>query len=189
MANANAPLGAVPYGHLAGGVIRASSGYTIASAYATSIYQGDWVKLAADGTIQRAAAGDTVLGVFEGCNYQDATGKNFFRKYWPASTAVLAGTVITANVYDDPFILWEMQHNGTPAGTADVGLLYDIAATAGTALEGDSAEVINTSTGATSGHVFQQIGFSRKPDNDPTLQYARGVFRVVLHQMTSSAGV
>jgi hypothetical protein len=46
----------------------------VASAYATVLYRGDPVKLASTGTIQAAAAGDRVIGVFDGAEqYWDGT--------------------------------------------------------------------------------------------------------------------
>ncbi len=50
--------------------------YRIASGYATSIFQGDLVLVATDGTITRAPAGGTalILGVFNGCSYVDPNG-------------------------------------------------------------------------------------------------------------------
>jgi hypothetical protein len=188
MSNADQPNGAVAYKHLTGGIIRENE-YPIADAYATSIYSGDWVKLGTDGTIQRAAAGDTVLGVFKGVWYQDTTGKNFFRQYWPASTATATGSKIRAVVMDDPNVLWVMQHNGTPSGQTDVGQLYDIVATAGSTLTGQSKEEIDTSTAATSSKVFQQVGYLDTPDNDSSGANAKGIFRVVLHAFNSTSGV
>lgn len=48
--------------------------YPVASAYATVLYRGDPVKLASTGTIQAAAAGDRVIGVFAGAEqYYDGT--------------------------------------------------------------------------------------------------------------------
>jgi hypothetical protein len=46
----------------------------VASAYATVLYRGDPVKIASTGTIQAAAPGDRVIGVFDGAEqYWDGT--------------------------------------------------------------------------------------------------------------------
>src|SRR5688572_610828 len=46
----------------------------VASAYATALYTGDPVKRAADGTLQAAAPGDRVFGIFDGAEqYWDGT--------------------------------------------------------------------------------------------------------------------
>ena len=82
--------------------------YRIASGYSTSIFQGDLVLVATDGTITRAPAGGTalILGVFNGCSYVDSSGDIIFSNYWPASAT---GTDIFANVVDDPSATFEIQ--------------------------------------------------------------------------------
>ena len=66
MANADAAFGFVPVRHMSGYAPRANK-YTIGSGYATSIFNGDMVVLAADGEIEQAAATDTNnVGVFAG---------------------------------------------------------------------------------------------------------------------------
>ena len=56
--------------------------YRIASGYATSIFQGDLVIVATNGTITRAPAGATnlILGVFNGCSYVNASGEITYSK-------------------------------------------------------------------------------------------------------------
>jgi len=57
----------------------------IADNYGTAIYIGDFVKLASTGYIQAASAGDTIYGVFAGCDqYFDGTAIRKGGKY-PAS--------------------------------------------------------------------------------------------------------
>ena len=85
MANADTPRGAWPIRHQTGGTIRASE-HTIASAFGTDIFRGDFVKLVAGGGIEDADAGDRLIGVFQGCDYTNAAGEVIFSKYWPAST-------------------------------------------------------------------------------------------------------
>lgn len=64
----------------------------VASAYATALYKGDPVKKAADGTIQAAAPGDRVYGIFEGAeHYWDGTVMKRGRSL-PANTTY--GTVV-----------------------------------------------------------------------------------------------
>ena len=108
MANADTPRGFWPIRHLSGGTIRANK-YTIASAYATNIFPGDVVKLVAGGGIEAAAAGNRLLGVFQGVKYTAADGSQVYAKYWPASTVA---TDIEATVYDDPNILFGAQSSG-----------------------------------------------------------------------------
>jgi hypothetical protein len=67
--------------------------YTITSTYAASIFSGDPVKLTSDGVIQLASSdgtrtgttdGVTVLGIFAGVQYLDATGKPTISPFWPS---------------------------------------------------------------------------------------------------------
>ena len=83
MANTDAPTGFTPR-YLRGTDpqfnVYAPSGYSVASAYATDLFYGDPVKSSgtadAEGRpgVVRAAAGDTVRGVFVGIEYTDSDG-------------------------------------------------------------------------------------------------------------------
>ena len=121
MANVNGPFGLRPARHLTGGVIRASE-YSIASGYATSIFTGDVVEMTGTGTnVGKAAAQNADnIGVFAGCRYVDAQGKQQFSQYWPASTTA---TDVVAFVYDDPNIVFEAQTDTLAEG--DIGALAD----------------------------------------------------------------
>lgn len=121
MANVNAPKGFVPLRHLLGGVIRANT-HTIASAYGTRVGRGDPVKMHSDGTIVRAAAGEVLLGICKGFKYVDSLGNQVFTDVWVAGTVA---TEIEAYVYDDPFIVFAVQVDGT-LSAGDIGACADI---------------------------------------------------------------
>ena len=108
MANTNNPTGLRPIRHRNGGKI-VQNPYSIASAYATSLFKGDPVELTGTSMqIQRAAADNPDnLGVFAGVEYTNADGKRVYSKYWPASTVA---TYIVAFVWDDPQIIYECQY-------------------------------------------------------------------------------
>lgn len=101
--------------------------YTITSGTAVNIFSGDPVKLTSDGVIALGTSdgsrtgttdGITLLGVFAGCQYNDATGKPVVSPFWPASTSA---TNIVAWVYDDPETLYDVQFaNPGTAGTDSV---------------------------------------------------------------------
>ena len=89
--------------------------YTITSGTAVNIFSGDPVKLTSDGVIALGTSdgsrtgttdGITLLGVFAGCQYNDATGKPVVSPFWPASTSA---TNIVAWVYDEPETLYDVQ--------------------------------------------------------------------------------
>jgi len=101
--------------------------YVVASGYAANIFSGDPVKLTNDGVIELGTSdgtrsgttdGVTLLGIFAGCQYLDASGKPTISPFWPASTT---GTQIVAWVYDDPETLYDVQYaNPGTAGTDSV---------------------------------------------------------------------
>lgn len=160
MANADRPKGFYPLRHLAGGIIRSNGIYTIASTYGTSIFRGDAVKLVAGGTLEAAAAGDVILGVFDGVTYTDSTGAQIFSPYWPSGTTA---TDIVASVYDDPYIAYGIQVDGTIAAT-EVGACADIVAGAGSATTGNSGFELSASTGSSSAQC-KILGLVPDPEN------------------------
>ena len=103
MANVSEKFGLRPYRKLDGTpLVGAQNRYTIASGYATAIYQGDLVQPTTAGNIERHTANtsDAVVGVFNGCFYTDpTTSKPTYKNYYPGS---IAASDITAFVVDDP---------------------------------------------------------------------------------------
>lgn len=143
MANVDAAYGLRPVRNLAGGTISTNT-YTIASGYAANIFAGDPVKLAATGVIQIAPAGDTAaIGVFSGCQYVDATGKQVFSKMWPTGQVA---TEIQAFVYDDPNIIFAVQSDATGVAAADIGAMADWEIVAGDTKVGVSKTNLDAST-------------------------------------------
>ncbi len=134
MSTTSAPYGFRPSFHNSGQM--RPKAYTIASAYAASIFSGDPVKLVAAGTIELGSSdgtrsgttdGITLLGIFAGVEYLDSTGKPTIAPFWTGGTS---GTSIVAWVYDDPETLYDVQYAnpGTPGTTSvqvDVGAQCD----------------------------------------------------------------
>ena len=169
MANTDAPKGAVPIKHLDGSPWNGSlNEYLIASAYNTTIYFGDFVKMTATGKIELAAAGNTILGVFQGVNYRNSSGEVVFSKYWPASTVTFNSEDAKALVVDQPDVIFEMQQDSdtdTPS-QADIGTNADFIAThTGSTLTGLSKEEVDTSTCTTATANLRILRFVPKPDN------------------------
>lgn len=129
MANADAPFGFRPAMNGAGGTPGRLTEYQIASAYATAIGFGDAVKLASDGTIQLATAGDQIIGVFLGVKYTATDGSFVFKKNWVASTASLTGSTNTALVNDDPDAIYEVISDTSTTQTS-VGQFANLVASA-----------------------------------------------------------
>ena len=163
MANLDAPSGAKPLRHNSGGTIRTKE-YKIASGSSTNIFTGDFVKLLSTGSIDVAAAGNRLLGVFAGVKYTASDGTPTFAKYWPASTATLGSADAIAYVYDDPNIVFAIQGDGADAFT-QIGNLADIVATAGSTVTGQSKMELDTSDIGTGTANLRILGLVDDPKN------------------------
>ncbi len=155
MATSATPNGAEPVNTLS-----ASGSYTgkvrhikIASGYGTAIFYGDFVKLVAAGTLEKAAVTTSVVagtvGIFVGCSYTDpSTNQMTFNQQFPASTAA---SDIMAYVVDDPKLVFKMQADEAIAQTG-LGNNVSAVSTAGStsigrsknALDGGSIATTNT---------------------------------------------
>ena len=155
MATSATPMGAEPVDTLS-----ASGSFTgkvrhikIASGYGTAIFYGDFVKLVAAGTLEKAAVTTSVVagtvGIFVGCSYTDpSTSQLTFNQTFPASTAA---DDIMAYVVDDPKLVFQMQGDEAIAQTG-LGNNVSAVSTAGSttigrsknALDGGSIATTNT---------------------------------------------
>jgi len=146
---------AAPYGARPVGTLSASGSFTsktrlidIASGYGTAIFNGDFVKLVADGTVEKdtGTATLTTCGIFLGCQYTDPSTKQLtFNTQWPASTVA---SDAKAFVLDDPNVLIQMQADGTLALTSR-GLNIGVVQTAGSTDIGKSKNAADQSSAAT----------------------------------------
>lgn len=153
MANSDVRYGLRPIKHLVTG---ATSGFTtrryyVPSTDATALYIGDPVDLAGSAdargvpTVTRATAGDTyhITGVVAGVEISDGVNvPNLNIAYRAASTARYI------HVYDDPFLIFTIQDDGSAAlGATEVGLNANIVFThGGSATTGLSGAEIIAST-------------------------------------------
>jgi hypothetical protein len=168
--------------------------YTVASTYAANIFSGDPVKLTdagviqlgtSDGTRDGTTDGISLLGIFAGCQYLDASGKPTISPFWPSGTT---GTEITAWVYDDPETLFDVQYTnpGTPGTTTvqtAVGEECDwtVASPGGSTRTGLSSTQIGVIQ-ATSGQ-FQITGFGYSINDSLTDAYVVATVRINEHQI------
>ena len=150
----SAPYGLKPVNLIGGQVFAGATRQlvitnTTGTGYGTSIFYGDVVKLASDGTLQVDAGTTTAtpVGVFLGCQYTSATtGQLTFSQYYPASLAVKSGSTILAFVADDPDQLFKVVLvTGTTADDATSGLLP---AYLGRTIIGSNAQLVQN-TGST----------------------------------------
>jgi hypothetical protein len=164
--------------------------YTIASTYAANIFSGDPVKLTDNGVIQLGTSdgtrtgtvdGISLLGIFAGCQYLDASGKPTISPFWPSGAT---GTEIVAWVYDDPETLFDVQYTNPSAGTTvqtAVGEECDwtVASPGGSTQTGLSNCQL-TAIQATSGQ-FQITGFAYSIFDSITDAYVQVTVRINEH--------
>jgi len=169
MASSATPSGAEPVGTLS-----ASGSFTgkirhikIASAYDTSVFYGDFVKLVAAGTVEKAAVTTAVVagtvGIFVGCAYTDPnTKQKTFSQYWPADTVA---SDAVAYVVDDPKLVFQMQGDGSIAQTG-LGNNVQAISTAGSTDIGRSRNALDASTIATTNTFpLRIVDFVDGPDS------------------------
>jgi len=191
MANVSEKFGLRPYRKLDGTpLVGAQNRYTIASGYATAIFQGDLVQPTTAGNIERHTANtsDAVVGVFNGCFYTDpTTQKPTYKNYYPGS---VAASDITAFVVDDPDAVFLM--DADEAFTrADLYANYSVTNTTGVTQTGISKVQLDVSaTGTASTFVVQAIDISQDPDNsDTATSNANILVRINNHFYRSGTGI
>jgi hypothetical protein len=188
MSSTSAPFGFRPSYHNSGQM--RPKAYTIASTYAANIFSGDPVKLTDNGVVQLGTSdgtrtgtvdGVSLLGIFAGCQYLDASGKPTISPFWPSGTT---GTEIVAWVYDDPETLFDVQYNNPSPGTTvqtAVGEECDwtVASPGGSTQTGLSNTYL-TAIQATSGQ-FQITGFAYSIFDSITDAYVQVTVRINEH--------
>jgi hypothetical protein len=157
MANPNAPFGFKVHSHGSGGTPGRGNEYTLSTAYATSLFEGDVVKTDGSGNLNIAAAGDAIVGVFRGVEWVASDGSIEFRNKWTGATAEQSGSTIRALVYDDPNTLFEAQSVGSMTA-ADIGQFVNIdTSVAGSAVTGKSGQMTSASGGSESQFVIVDV--------------------------------
>jgi hypothetical protein len=195
MSSTSAPFGFRPSFHNSGQM--RPKAYVIASGYGSNIFSGDPVKLTDNGVIQLGTSdgsrdgttdGIALLGIFGGCQYNDAQGRPVVSPFWPASATA---TNIVAWVYDDPETLFDVQYNnpGTP-GTDTVQTAvgeecdWTVAAPGGSTQTGLSNTRL-TAIQSTSGQ-FQITGFAYNVNDSLTDAYVVATVRINEHHYKAS---
>ena len=150
MATSATPSGAEPVGGLSscGSFTGKVRHLKVTNSYGTSIFYGDFVKLASTGTVEKdtGTTALTPIGVFMGCTYTDPnTSQKTFSQMWTASTTA---TDIMAYVLDDPDVVMRMQGDASLAQTT-LGNNVAVVQTAGSTTIGRSKNAVDSSTAAT----------------------------------------
>ena len=164
MANQDAAFGFRAVRHLSGGTPRTEE-YLIASGLTKVIYTGSPVMAVTGGQITLGTVSAVQhLGVFNGCFYTDpTTSKPTWKAYYPGS---ITASDIVANVYADPQIIYEGQHDGTATVANNNHANHDHVGTGGSTINGQSSAEIDTDTYTTTATgTWTQIQTSKDPDN------------------------
>ena len=191
MANVSEKFGLRPYRKLDGTpLVGAHNRYTIASGYATAIYQGDLVEPLGTGNIQKHGANtsDAVVGVFNGVFYTDpTTQKPTFKNFYPGG---IAASDITAFVIDDPDAVFLVDADAAFT-RADLYKNYSVTNTTGVTATGISKAQLDVSvSGVTATFEIQAIDISQDPDNSDTSNANANVLvRINNHFYRSGTGI
>jgi hypothetical protein len=191
MANQVEKFGLRPYRKLDGTpLVGAQNRYTVASGYATAIFQGDLVIPVTGGNIERYPGNTStaVVGVFNGCFYTDpTTQKPTFKNYYPGG---VAASDITAFVVDDPDAVFLVDADATFA-RADLFQNYSLTAVSGNTKTGNSLQQLDVSvSGTDTTFVVQAIDICQDPDNSSTSgANANILVRINNHFFRSGTGI
>ena len=144
--------------------------------YNTNIFNGSIVALNTSGYLNIVTTnGDNstpfpagTIGVFVGCSFVKAQGQTIYSQYYPANTASVNGSAITAYVIDDDRAVFQVQSAGTvtqAALGANVYLNAVQSTSTGSTTTGNSntAVVAGSSAATTSGYAFRVVGFANVP--------------------------
>ena len=167
-----------------GGVVQ----LPIANSYGTSMFVGDAVKLATDGTIQKVTTStDKVVGVFVGLNMEGQPNFNA-KKYFVAGTSARGTAVLTGLVVTDPNAVFEIQADGS-VSAGDLGANFMIVPGTGNAALGISTSKVESSTRSDATGQVKCLGLSPRQDNAWTDAYPVLMvkFNPNFHQMATAS--
>jgi hypothetical protein len=161
-------LGGLPYAGSTRSFLIDPAGYN------TNIFNGSIVAINTSGYINIVTTnGDNstpfpagTIGVFVGCSFTNAQGQIIYSQYYPANTASVQGSAITAYVVDDDRAVFQVQAAGTLAQTAlgmNVFLNAVQSTSTGSTTTGNSNTAVSISAAATSGYAFRVVGFADVP--------------------------
>jgi len=161
-------LGGLPYAGSTRSLLIDPAGYN------TNIFNGSIVAINTSGYINIVTTnGDNstpfpagTIGVFVGCSFVNAQGQTMYSQYYPANTASVNGSAITAYVIDDDRAVFQVQANGSMAQTT-LGMNVNLSAvqstSTGSTTTGNSTTAVSSSAAATSGIAFRVVGFADTP--------------------------
>ena len=158
MSSVSSPFGLKPAFHPSG-ILRQLQG-TIASGFTSDIFQFAPIAVAANGTLVPAAPGSRAIGAFMGVEFTGTDGRRRVGNRWEANTV---GSDIVAYYTEDPYMIYEIQADGSIAQT-EIGQQYDWSAQTGNTTTGLSSVALDTATAAANAGL-RIIGINPAPDN------------------------
>ena len=195
MSNVVEKFGLRPYRKLDGTpLVGAQNRYTVKPGYATAIYQGDLVIPTSTGNIEKydpsGGASNVVVGVFNGCFYNDpTTQKPTYKNYYPGGVTPTEGD-LTAYIVDDPDAVFLADADAVFA-RANLFSNYGITNTTGVTQTGISKAQLDVSVvGTANTFVVQAIDICQDPDNSDTSEANANILvRINNHFFRSGTGV
>lgn len=187
MANTNAPNGFQAVKHQKGGLHTRRVRYHIAGAYGSDIFNGDAViPTGTSKNITRpGTAADRLQGIFDNCFYLDPNqSAPQYNRRWPASQAIVTGSVVDAWVIDDPGVMFETQASGAFT-LAAIGSLADLVIGTGNAFTKVSGDAVDSTTFDASGSVFKVNDIVNRPDN-VVGSFARIIVSISKHYLSGA---
>ena len=164
-------LGGLPYAGSTRSFLIDPAGYN------TNIFNGSIVRINANGYINivtTTGADDSAnvfpagtIGIFVGCTYTNAQGQIIYSQYYPANTASVQGSSITAYVIDDDRAVFQVQANGS-ISQAELGQNVFLSAAQSTSIgsttTGNSTTAVSA-TSQTATAAFRIVGFPQTVNN------------------------
>ena len=195
MSNVVEKFGLRPYRKLDGTpLVGAQNRYTVKPGYATAIYQGDLVIPTSTGNIEKydpsGGASNVVVGVFNGCFYNDPTKqKPTYKNYYPGGVTPTECN-LTAYIVDDPDAVFLADADDVFA-RANLFSNYGITNTTGVTQTGISKAQLDVSViGTANTFVVQAIDICQDPDNNDTSSANANILvRINNHFFRSGTGV
>ena len=194
MANTATPYGLKAVNHVGGTPYAGSTRLLpIASGYASNLFNGQVVEIAAGGTIELVDTfGAGVIGVFVGCTYTDPSTKQLtFNNMWPTGTVAADAK---AYVIDDPDVIYMAQADGSVT-QADLGQNTSFAVpqstSTGALMNGNSTSAVESTTAVTASLPFRIVDFVDSPTStvgdaftDVLIKFNAGI-----HSYDNSTGI
>lgn len=138
-----------------------SNEYPIASGAAATIYTGQPVRVSVGNVVALTSAGESTIGVFQGCRYVE-NGEQKFKSYWPGGTSA---TDAVAYVIDNPAQLYVIQADATVTAGVVGNTVAFVSVGAGSTFTGRSGAGADASTVGTGAQDLKVIGVVNEPGN------------------------